>query len=363
MWIYLHCLIICCATLETNILKGCCLPPNVCLFSYLFICVFILSCMTDHLSPLQQALRLRQNSDPWMPVQVIHNGGSPQQVPRTSPTIVPKGSGSSRKNKTRSHSFHLPASRPLIREVETKQQNGKFEYTDCFHSKKGQEVLCDMWESQELCDITLRVKGREFKAHKTVLASSSPYFRAMFTCGLSECKQSTIDLDAISSPTVMECILRYFYSSKFTIESDLVQDVIPAADVLQVIALKEACAEYLLRQLSVGNCLGVYAFADIHNCHKLKEEALKLIQRNFPELILTNEYKQLSYDHILNLVSLDHLAVSGEGRVFDAVMCWVKHNIKERRQHLKDLLLQVSHDCIGRVLRQREWGICSENLD
>jgi hypothetical protein len=27
--------------------------------------------------------------------------------------------------------------------------------------------------------------------------------------------------------------------------------------------------------------------------------------------------------------------------VYDAIMCWVKHNAEERRQHLKELLQQV----------------------
>ena len=198
-----------------------------------------------------------------------------------------------------------------------------------------------MWETQELCDVTLCVKGKEFRAHKVVLASSSPYFRAMFTCGLSESSQSSVNLDAISNADIVECILHYFYSSKFIIDSDLVQDVIPVAEMLQVISLKEACAEHLLRQLTVSNCLGVYAFADAHNCRKLHEEALRVIQRNFPELILGTEFKQLSYNHVLSLVSLDHLAVSNEARVYDAIMCWVKHNAEERRQHLKELLQQV----------------------
>jgi hypothetical protein len=163
----------------------------------------------------------------------------------------------------------------------------------------------------------------------------------MFTCGLSESSQSSVNLDAISNADIVECILHYFYSSKFIIDSDLVQDVIPVAEMLQVISLKEACAEHLLRQLTVSNCLGVYAFADAHNCRKLHEEALRVIQRNFPELILGTEFKQLSYNHVLSLVSLDHLAVSNEARVYDAIMCWVKHNAEERRQHLKELLQQV----------------------
>lgn len=41
-------------------------------------------------------------------------------------------------------------------------------------------------ETGELCDVVLCVHGKEFRAHKAILALWSPYFLSMFTCEMRE---------------------------------------------------------------------------------------------------------------------------------------------------------------------------------
>ena len=335
-------------------------------FVAFYIRGFIAACLTPlytcpFLSPQphRSYVRQRQHSEPFVPE--VHppphpprrdSGGgntrgsssaghSPLQLPRTSPTIVPRGTvPSSRRNRTRSRSFHCTVSRGCNSDGEGQQRGPAFEYSDCFQSRKAQEVLCDMWERQELCDVVLVTEEREFQAHRVVLASGSPYFRAMFLTGLSESKQLRVELKTIPA-FILEQILLYLYHSHFEVPVDFVQDAIPATDMLCISSLKEACAAYLQRQLSVTNCLGLYVFADTHSCMALREEALKVIQKHFSEVIFCDEFKQLSYEHLLSLVSMDCLSVSGEERVFEAIVAWVGQDKEKRKQHFKELLKQV----------------------
>lgn len=311
------------------------------------------------LQPPRSYVRQRQHSEPFVPE--VHpppppprkdSGGSnargsssaghsPQQVPRTSPTIVPRGTVPlSRRNRTRSRSFHCTVPRGYNSDGEGQQRGAAFEYSDCFQSRKAQEVLCNMWERQELCDVVLVTEEREFQAHRVVLASGSPYFRAMFLAGLSESKQFRVELKTIPA-FILEQILLYLYHSHFEVPVDFVQDAIPAADMLCIASLKEACAAYLQRQLGVTNCLGLYVFADTHSCMALREEALKVIQKHFSEVIFCDEFKQLSFEHLLSLVSMDCLSVSGEERIFEAIAAWVGQDMEKRKQHFKELLKQV----------------------
>ena len=46
--------------------------------------------------------------------------------------------------------------------------------------------LNSLRQESSLCDVTLVVEGREFRAHRNVLAASSPYFRTMFTSDVRE---------------------------------------------------------------------------------------------------------------------------------------------------------------------------------
>ncbi len=50
----------------------------------------------------------------------------------------------------------------------------------------------ELFENEQLFDITLAVDGQDFQGHKSLLAASSDYFRAMFTTDMTENGQKVI---------------------------------------------------------------------------------------------------------------------------------------------------------------------------
>ena len=56
-----------------------------------------------------------------------------------------------------------------------------------------------LWKSEQLCDINLQTNdGPPQKAHRLILAASSPYFKAMFTMNMEEKSLKTITIQEIS---------------------------------------------------------------------------------------------------------------------------------------------------------------------
>lgn len=51
------------------------------------------------------------------------------------------------------------------------------------------------------------------------------------------------------------------------------QVLLPAAGLLQLQDVKKACCEFLSSQLHPTNCLGIRAFADLHACTELLNQA------------------------------------------------------------------------------------------
>ncbi len=60
--------------------------------------------------------------------------------------------------------------------------------------QSAQQGMKQIWEDGDLFDITLEVDGHFIRAHKVVLASHSPYFRAMFCGAFRDANNESIEL-------------------------------------------------------------------------------------------------------------------------------------------------------------------------
>ena len=198
-------------------------------------------------------------------------------------------------------------------------------------------VMDELRRENQLCDIVLRVKGQSFNAHRVVVASCSPYLRAMFTCGMKESNQAEIELKELE-PYAMEAILTFAYTGEIVVNTDNVQDLLPASSMLQLEDLKLACCNFLENNMDPTNCLGIMHFADTHGCPELIKHATEFACLNFFDVMKSEEFLQLSYEHIRALLTSDNLHVKSEQNVFDAYLNWIKHDIEERTSYVMPLL-------------------------
>jgi kelch-like protein 2/3 len=60
------------------------------------------------------------------------------------------------------------------------------------------------------------------------------------------------------------------------------QVLLPAANLLQLTDVRDACCDFLQVQLHPTNCLGIRAFADLHGCLELLSHAETYIEQHFP---------------------------------------------------------------------------------
>lgn len=213
-------------------------------------------------------------------------------------------------------------------------------FESCGHSNIVVATLNDLRINAELCDIVLKVEAQEVHAHRALLSANSPYFRAMFTRNYSEASQDVVELHGITAKA-LEAIVQFCYTSKLTISTDNVQEVLSAACMFQITAVKEACCEFMRRHLGFGNCLGIRAFADTHSCPQLGKLADDFAKQNFQQVVQSEEFLRLEVDLLIALISADDLSISSEEKVFEAVVAWIKHDPANRDRYIADLLEQV----------------------
>lgn len=200
--------------------------------------------------------------------------------------------------------------------------------------------LSKLRKNNDLCDISIIVADKVFRAHKIVLISSSPYFKAMFLSGLVESLKDTVTLQNIE-PEAFEAILDMIYDGKILISVGTVQSILCAASIFQIDHLKQACSEFMIKQLSPHNCLGVKAFAEAHGCCDLKELAHRHSLSRFTEVSISEEFLTLGVYQVADFLSRDNLRVNSEEEVFDAAVGWINYSIEDRAQYMPHLLRLV----------------------
>ncbi|XP_040119967.1 kelch-like protein 17 isoform X1 [Oryx dammah] len=281
----------------------------------------------------------------------------------------------------------------LSREGHAVSHNSKRHYHDAF------VAMSRMRQRGLLCDIVLHVAAKEIRAHKVVLASCSPYFHAMFTNEMSESRQTHVTLHDID-PQALDQLVQFAYTAEIVVGEGNVQvwwpqphgpcchgagasappmppasvvwllpqsshlflcpcspgplshlasqTLLPAASLLQLNGVRDACCKFLLSQLDPSNCLGIRGFADTHSCGDLLKAAHRYVLQHFVDVAKTEEFMLLPLKQVLELVSSDSLNVPSEEDVYRAVLSWVKHDVDARRQHVPRLMKCVRLPLLSR---------------
>ncbi|XP_055021184.1 zinc finger and BTB domain-containing protein 37 isoform X1 [Boleophthalmus pectinirostris] len=92
-----------------------------------------------------------------------------------------------------------------------------------------------------LCDIVVHVQGQSFRAHKVVLAASSPYFRDH----MSLSQMSTVSLTVIRNPCVFEQLLSFCYTGRLCLQLADIISYLTAASFLQMQHIIDRCTQIL----------------------------------------------------------------------------------------------------------------------
>ncbi|XP_029774950.1 kelch-like protein 18 isoform X8 [Suricata suricatta] len=186
----------------------------------------------------------------------------------------------------------------------------------------------------------VKIGDHKFSAHRIVLAASIPYFHAMFTNDMMECKQDEIVMQGMD-PSALEALINFAYNGHLAIDQQNVQSLLMGASFLQLQSIKDACCTFLRERLHPKNCLGVRQFAETMMCAVLYDAANSFIHQHFVEVSMSEEFLALPLEDVLELVSRDELNVKSEEQVFEAALAWVRYDREQRGPCLPELLSNI----------------------
>lgn len=128
--------------------------------------------------------------------------------------------------------------------------------TECYYTPSGINLISalstdmeGMFDSMEYSDAIFNVCGREFRAHKSILAARSPFFASKF-------KESELKPINDVEPQVFNQILRFIYTGRVSLDElkKTGAGLFIAAQKYRINELKSECELYLIRHMSPDNC-------------------------------------------------------------------------------------------------------------
>ncbi|XP_046680622.1 kelch-like protein 26 [Homalodisca vitripennis] len=180
-----------------------------------------------------------------------------------------------------------------------------------------------------LLDVTLVAEGEAFQAHRVVLASCSDYFRAMFTDAMKESRQSEICLNGVSAAG-MRLLLDYAYTSRLALNLANIQDVLSAASHIQVVAVVEACSNYLQSQLDLENCVDIATISETYSLSQLRGVVYRFMCGHLVEFSRSAEFARLHPAQLEHLLACDFPVDCPEADVLAVTLRWLSHESHSR---------------------------------
>ncbi|KAF0753588.1 kelch-like protein 2 isoform X2, partial [Aphis craccivora] len=220
-------------------------------------------------------------------------------------------------------------------------ENDVLSYTNSFHSIQLLEHLKSLRDNEVSCDIKLRTSnGTIVVGHRIVLEAASKYFHAKFS-NFDNNFKGIVDILIKELDSVLQILVDYIYTGKIKITKENVKVLLPAAKILQLDYVINACVEYLQTSLDTSNCLSIKAFADLHNCMELMSSSEEFINKYFLQVVQEDEFISLTFEKVIELISCNDIAVPCEEKVFECVIKWIKHDLDSREKFLPQLMEHV----------------------
>ncbi|KAK5868914.1 hypothetical protein PBY51_009887 [Eleginops maclovinus] len=126
-----------------------------------------------------------------------------------------------------------------------------FTFQSAVHSANVLQSLDDQRQRDVLCDVTVLVENRSFRAHCSVLASCSEYFQSRVT---NVTRQNTI-ICLPDEVTIegFEPLLQFAYTCKLPFTKENIHAIHRSAEILGFNDLESACFDFLIPKFSEGN--------------------------------------------------------------------------------------------------------------
>ncbi|XP_006820312.1 kelch-like protein 36 [Saccoglossus kowalevskii] len=240
--------------------------------------------------------------------------------------------------------------RSLLQYFNNKEEkdSGTDHHLQCDYEKEQLKGWKKFQENNLFCDVNLFVCDTSYAAHRSLLAASSDYFKAMFKSKMKESREKDIKINAVTEEG-FKAYFDFLYCGELDIHSENAQDFISTATFFQSQAILAYATSCLESDLSVQNCILYFQIAQLYHLPALHKSARDAVLKWFDE-ILNNTVQELSYEQLSDVLQDENIWILDEIKLFYGLAKWFHSNE------------EMHKECIGKLLQFVRLSLISEKL-
>jgi len=221
-------------------------------------------------------------------------------------------------------------------------------YTNSSFSCEFIQQLNHLRANKKFFDVVIQVQDFSISCHKVVLASSSYYFRTMFTGCMKESWVNKVTMHDVQ-PSILKSLIDYCYTGTILITEDNVVSLIKSADLFQFSKVVEACCRFMSKHLHPSNCVGIWNFSISMNFKTLIRECVKYAIKCIVDIAYNGDLENLSSDQMSDVLSSSELNVDKEETAYELLLTWFRVDLIARRNSFCKLLKCIRLPFIRRI--------------
>ena len=219
--------------------------------------------------------------------------------------------------------------------------------SDCLHVF---EKLKLQREQCRFTDLFLIVQGRNFPAHRCVLAACSPWFDARLKVHKSTREHMAID--QCKDYEIFYALLTYIYTGNINIDGHNVAELLSLSVLFQMNKLKSYCCEYLSRNLHAKTVHTAVDLAIRHNLIDLIRRCFGYLHSSFRYLFQYERQELMQYSpQVVQAFLSDKGFFLPPMLVLSFSTAWVNYDLSSREE------------CFGSLVYYIDWSKISNNAN
>ncbi|CAI5636346.1 unnamed protein product [Oreochromis niloticus] len=137
--------------------------------------------------------------------------------------------------------------------------------------------------------IAIIMDDKTYEVNKKKLIEKSDYFRALYSSGMRESTEDSVQLQGLSV-LGLELVLEFINTSKVQVVNETLEDLIETASFLQVTSI----LKLLTSEIRLENCVELYSLSEVYGTHDLRTACLKYMTCYYHPMLRRPEFSSLA---------------------------------------------------------------------